>query len=113
MLPTYLRNLEKAKKEKKSWYQYVFLGVARENETTRGRKREDLLAPRSRELTDGISQDLAPDYSDTQCPKRASRSNSIRVDRDGAINFTMLKNRVDGLARVGQVFGGLPNQEPK
>jgi len=25
---TYLRNVEKAKKEKKSWYQYVFLGVA-------------------------------------------------------------------------------------
>jgi hypothetical protein len=29
----YLRNIEEGKKEKKSWYQYVFLGVARENET--------------------------------------------------------------------------------
>ena len=31
---TYLRNIEKGKKEKKSWYQYVFLGLARENEAT-------------------------------------------------------------------------------
>jgi hypothetical protein len=44
--PIYLRNIVEGKKEKKSWYQYVFLGVARENETTTGRKREDLLAPR-------------------------------------------------------------------
>jgi hypothetical protein len=44
--PIYLRNIEEGKKGKKSWYQYVFLGVARENETTTGRKREDLLAPR-------------------------------------------------------------------
>jgi len=28
----WLRNIEKGKKEKKSWYQYVFLGLARENE---------------------------------------------------------------------------------
>jgi hypothetical protein len=32
--PTYLRNIEKGKREKKFWYQYVFLGVARENEAT-------------------------------------------------------------------------------
>jgi hypothetical protein len=31
---TYLRNIEKGKKEKKSWYQYVFLGIARGNEAT-------------------------------------------------------------------------------
>src|SRR5260370_41634299 len=58
LLPTYLRNIENAKKEKKSWYQYVFLGVARENETTTGRKREDLLAPRfSPGMTTGNSLD--------------------------------------------------------
>src|ERR1700730_7561642 len=39
---TYLRNIEKRKKEKKSWYQYVFLGVARENEAT-GRVPRQLL----------------------------------------------------------------------
>jgi len=32
--PTYLRNIEKEKTEKKSWYQYIFLGGARENEAT-------------------------------------------------------------------------------
>jgi hypothetical protein len=32
--PTYLRNIEKEKTEKKSWYQYVFLGGARVNEAT-------------------------------------------------------------------------------
>ena len=32
--PIYIRNIEKGKKEKKSWYQYVFLGLARENEAT-------------------------------------------------------------------------------
>jgi hypothetical protein len=42
--PIYLRNIEEGKKEKKSWYQYVFLGVAREIEITTGRKREHLLA---------------------------------------------------------------------
>jgi len=26
--------IEQGKKEKKSWYQYVFLGLARENEAT-------------------------------------------------------------------------------
>ncbi len=26
--PTYVRNIQKGKKEKKSWYQYIFLGVA-------------------------------------------------------------------------------------
>ena len=31
---TYLRNIEKGKKEKKSWYQYVFLGLVWENEAT-------------------------------------------------------------------------------
>jgi hypothetical protein len=35
----FLRNIEKGKKEKKSWYQYVFLGIAPENEPqTKGRK---------------------------------------------------------------------------
>jgi hypothetical protein len=34
--PTYLRNIEQGKKEKKSRYQYVFLGLARENEATEG-----------------------------------------------------------------------------
>jgi len=33
-LPIYIRNVEKAKKEKKSWYQYVFLEVAIKSETT-------------------------------------------------------------------------------
>jgi hypothetical protein len=32
--PTYIRNIEKGKREKKSWYQYVFLGLAWENEAT-------------------------------------------------------------------------------
>src|SRR5713101_1208786 len=32
--PIYLRNIEKGKKEKKSWYQYVFLGLAWEHEAT-------------------------------------------------------------------------------
>jgi len=32
--PTYLRNIEKVKTEEKSWYQYVFLGLAWENEAT-------------------------------------------------------------------------------
>jgi hypothetical protein len=31
---TYLRNIRKGKKEKKSWYQYVFLGATRQNEAT-------------------------------------------------------------------------------
>ncbi len=30
----YLRNIERAKKEKKSWYQYVFLRLVWENEAT-------------------------------------------------------------------------------
>jgi hypothetical protein len=32
--PYYIRNIEKGKREKKSWYQYVFLGLAWENEAT-------------------------------------------------------------------------------
>ena len=31
-------NVEKAKKERKSWYQYVFLAVAIRTETTGGRE---------------------------------------------------------------------------
>jgi len=34
-----LRNIEKGKREKESWYQYVFLGVARENVATEERQR--------------------------------------------------------------------------
>jgi hypothetical protein len=33
---TYVRNMENGKKEKKSWYQYVFLGVARQDVATWG-----------------------------------------------------------------------------
>jgi len=33
-LSIYIRNIEKAKKEKKSWYQDVFLAVSTRNETT-------------------------------------------------------------------------------
>ena len=43
-LPTYIRNVEKAKKEEKSWYQYVFLGVTIKSETTEGRQGEELNA---------------------------------------------------------------------
>ena len=43
-LPIYIRNVEKAKKEKKSWYQYVFPGVAIKSETTGERQGEDLNA---------------------------------------------------------------------
>jgi hypothetical protein len=43
-LPTYIRNVEKAKEEKKSWYQYVFLGVTLKSETTGGRQGEELNA---------------------------------------------------------------------
>jgi hypothetical protein len=42
---TYLRNIEKGKKEKKSWYQYVFLGVARENEATDEEQERELAEP--------------------------------------------------------------------
>jgi hypothetical protein len=37
---TYLRNIEKGKKEKKSWYQYVFLRLAWENEATEEVRRD-------------------------------------------------------------------------
>ena len=40
----YIRNVEKAKKEKKSWYQYVFLAVVIRSETTGGRQGEGLNA---------------------------------------------------------------------
>jgi hypothetical protein len=43
--PTYLRNIEKGKKEKKSWYQYIFLGVAWENEATEEVRRMGVSAP--------------------------------------------------------------------
>ena len=43
---TYLRNIEKVKKEKKSWYQYVFLGVARENEATEEVRRIGASSPK-------------------------------------------------------------------
>jgi hypothetical protein len=42
---TYLRNIEEGKKEKKSWYQYVFLGVGRENGATEEVRRIEFLAP--------------------------------------------------------------------
>jgi hypothetical protein len=40
-LPIYIRNVEKAKKEKKSWYQYVFLAVAMRSEAAGGRQGEE------------------------------------------------------------------------
>jgi len=43
-LPIYIRNVDRAKKEKKSWYQYVFLAVVIRSETTGGRQGEDLNA---------------------------------------------------------------------
>jgi hypothetical protein len=38
-----LRNSERGKSKEKSWYQYVFLGVARENEATVEGKGQELL----------------------------------------------------------------------
>jgi len=42
--PTYLRNIAKRKKEKESWYEYVFPGVARDNEATEEGQGQELLA---------------------------------------------------------------------
>jgi hypothetical protein len=40
--PTYLRNIEEGKREKKSWYRYVFLEGDREIGATDGRHGVDL-----------------------------------------------------------------------
>jgi hypothetical protein len=45
--PYLLRNIEKGKKEKKSWYQYVFLEAAGQNDATDGREGLELDAPKS------------------------------------------------------------------
>jgi hypothetical protein len=42
---TYLRNIEIGKKEKKSWYQYVFLGLALENKATEEVRRMEASSP--------------------------------------------------------------------
>jgi len=40
-----LRNIEEGKTEEKSWYQYFFLGLAQNGETSEEGKERELLAP--------------------------------------------------------------------